>query len=308
MPLDGLGRAPLIRRAPLIMGVLNVTPDSFSDGGRYVQISAALERAREMVEEGADIIDVGGESTRPGAQPVPLEEEIKRVVPVVKAIRAELDVSISVDTYKSEVAKAALEAGAVMVNDVSGLRFSPDMVDVVAEYQAHVVVMHMKGTPRNMQENPSYRDVVGEVRDFFTERLEFLQSRGVDLERVLLDPGIGFGKRVKDNLALIRGIPRFMDLGRPILVGPSRKSFIGEVLGLPVEERLEGTLAAVSIAIFLGAAVVRVHDVRQARRVVDMAWALRGTYDGRQETGDRAALSTVSRPLSSVRINQKDQP
>jgi len=269
MPLDGLGKVPLV------MGILNVTPDSFSDGGRYTRVSAALERAREMVEEGADIIDVGGESTRPGAQPVPLEEELRRVVPVVEAIRAELDVPISVDTYKSEVARAALDAGAVMVNDISGLRFSPDMADVVAEYQAHVVVMHMKGTPRDMQKNPYYDDVVEEVKGFFSERLEFLQSMGVDLERVLLDPGIGFGKRVEDNLALIRGIPRFLDLDRPVLIGPSRKSFIGDILGLPVEERLEGTLAAVSVAVFLGATVVRVHDVLAARRAVDMAWALK---------------------------------
>ncbi len=271
MPLEELGRRPLI------MGVLNVTPDSFSDGGRYVEVSAALNRAREMVREGVDIIDVGGESTRPGAEPVSLEEEMGRVIPVIEAIREELGVPVSVDTYKAEVARAALESGAVMVNDVSGLRFSPPMAQVVAQHQAYVVVMHMKGTPRDMQRNPHYEDVVGEVLTFFQERLEFLDAQGVSEERVLLDPGIGFGKRLEDNLTLIREIPRFLELGRPLLLGPSRKSFIGQVLGLPVEDRLEGTLAVVAVAVYLGAAVVRVHDVAPARRVVDMAWALKGS-------------------------------
>ena len=271
MPLDGLGSRPIV------MGILNVTPDSFSDGGRYVGVSAALERAREMVNEGADIIDVGGESTRPGADPVPLEEELERVIPVIEAIKAELDVPISVDTYKAPVAEEALKAGAVMVNDVSGMRFSPDMARVVARYGAYGVVMHMKGTPRDMQKAPFYNDVVGEIKAFFLERLEYLVNQGVDKRKVILDPGIGFGKRLEDNLALVRGIPSFLELGCPLLLGPSRKSFIGRVLDLPVEERLEGTLAVVAIAVFLGATLVRVHDVMAARRAVDMAWALRGS-------------------------------
>jgi len=271
MPLNYLGLRPLV------MGVLNVTPDSFSDGGRYTDLETALERARQMVREGADIIDVGGESTRPGAEPVSLEEELRRVIPVVEAIGGELDVPLSVDTYKAQVAQGALKAGAVMVNDVSGLRFSPDMAKVVADNGAYVVVMHMKGTPRDMQKNPYYQDVVGEVKAFFRERLDYLASQGVDLNKVILDPGIGFGKGLEDNLALVREIPSFLDLGRPILVGPSRKSFIGQVLGLPLEERLEGTLAVVAVAAFLGATLVRVHDVLAARRVVDMAWALRGS-------------------------------
>ena len=271
MLLDGLGSRPIV------MGILNVTPDSFSDGGRYVGVSAALERAREMVNEGADIIDVGGESTRPGADPVPLEEELERVIPVIEAIKAELDVPISVDTYKAPVAEEALKAGAVMVNDVSGMRFSPDMARVVARYGAYGVVMHMKGTPRDMQKAPFYNDVVGEVKAFFQERLDHLVNQGVDKRKVILDPGIGFGKRLEDNLALVRGIPSFLELGCPLLLGPSRKSFIGRVLDLPVEERLEGTLAVVAIAVFLGATLVRVHDVMAARRAVDMAWALRGS-------------------------------
>ena len=271
MPLDGLGSRPIV------MGILNVTPDSFSDGGRYVEVSAALERAREMVNEGADIIDVGGESTRPGADPVPLEEELERVIPVIEAIKAELDVPISVDTYKAPVAEEALKAGAVMVNDVSGMRFSQDMARVVARYGAYGVVMHMKGTPRDMQKAPFYHDVVGEVKAFFRERLDHLVAQGVDRKKVILDPGIGFGKRLEDNLALVRGIPSFLELGCPLLLGPSRKSFIGRVLDLPVDERLEGTLAVVAIAVFLGATLVRVHDVLAARRAVDMAWTLRGS-------------------------------
>ena len=269
MPLDQLGLRPLV------MGVLNVTPDSFSDGGRYIGVEAALNRAREMAEEGADIIDVGGESTRPGADPVPVEEELRRVIPVIKAIKGELDVPLSIDTYKAEVARAALEAGATMVNDVSGLRFSPNMARVVAEHDAYAVVMHMKGTPRDMQKNPYYEDVVGEVKAFFQERLEHLEAQGVNLDKVILDPGIGFGKRLEDNLILIREIPSLLELGRPLLLGPSRKTFIGQVLDLPVGERLEGTLAVVAVAVFLGVAIVRVHDVLAARRAVDMAWALR---------------------------------
>ncbi len=259
----------------LIMGILNVTPDSFSDGGKYVDLDAALKHAREMAEEGADIIDVGGESTRPGANPVPLEEEMERVLPVIEAIAREVDVPISVDTYKAPVAEAALEAGAVMVNDVSGLRFSPEMADVVARHRAWVVVMHMQGTPRDMQEAPYYKDVVEEIHEFFQERIRFAEKHGVPREKIILDPGIGFGKRLKDNLALFQGIPRFLSLGCPIMVGPSRKSFIGNILGLPIQERLEGTLAAVAIAVFQGAQVIRVHDVRPAKRAADLAWAMR---------------------------------
>ena len=237
----------------------------------------AIEHAREMVAQGADIIDVGGESTRPGAHPVSLREEVDRVVPVVEALSRKLEVPISVDTYKAPVAKMALERGAIMVNDISGLRFSPHMIDVVAQYRPWVVVMHMKGTPRDMQEAPWYEDVIGEVEGFFEERLRYLESHGISREKVILDPGIGFGKRLEDNLSLLRNIDRFLHLGCPIMVGPSRKSFIGTVLDLPVEERLEGTLAAVSIAVFQGAQIVRVHDVQPARRVVDLAWAMRRT-------------------------------
>lgn len=267
--LQGLGKRPLV------MGILNVTPDSFSDGGRYMERKRAIEHAREMVSQGADIIDVGGESTRPGAHPVSLEEEVNRVVPVVEALSRELEVPISVDTRKAPVAKMALETGAIMVNDISGLRFSPHMIDVVAQYRPWVVVMHMKGTPKDMQEAPWYEDVIGEVEGFFEDRLRYLESHGISKERVILDPGIGFGKRLEDNLSLLRNIDRFLHLGCPIMVGPSRKSFIGNVLDLPVEERLEGTLAAVSIAVFQGAQMVRVHDVQPVRRAVDLAWAMR---------------------------------
>jgi len=267
--LQGLGKRPLV------MGILNVTPDSFSDGGMYIEKEKAIEHAREMVAQGADIIDVGGESTRPGAHPVPLEEEVSRVMPVIEALSRELDVPISVDTYKAAVAEMALERGAVMINDISGLRFSPHMIDVVARYKPWVVVMHMKGTPRDMQKAPSYEDVIGEIEGFFEERLGYLESHGISREKVILDPGIGFGKRLEDNLAILKNIDKFLHFGCPIMVGPSRKSFIGNVLNLPVEERLEGTLAAVSIAVFQGAQIVRVHDVQPARRAVDLAWAIR---------------------------------
>ena len=265
-----------MNKRPLVMGVLNVTPDSFSDGGKYTILEKALDKAREMAKEGADIIDVGGESTRPGAKPISLDEEMKRVIPVVKAIVDELGTAVSVDSYKAPVARAALESGAVMINDISGLRFYPDMVDVASEFGSYIVVMHMKGTPQNMQEDPIYEDVVREIELFFIERLNFLEARGIDLNRVFLDPGIGFGKRHEDNLRIIRAIPKFKGLGMPVLIGPSRKSFIGEALGLPVNKRLEGTLAVVSIGVYLGADAVRVHDVAPARKAAEMAWALRG--------------------------------
>lgn len=269
------GQLQELGKRPLVMGILNVTPDSFSDGGRYTERERAIEHAREMVAQGADIIDVGGESTRPGAHPVSLAEEMDRVLPVIEALSRELEVPISVDTYKAPVAKMALEAGATIVNDISALRFSPDMIDVVAQYRPWVVVMHMKGTPKDMQEAPWYEDVVGEVEGFFEERLRYLESHGISKEKVILDPGIGFGKRLEDNLSLLKHIDRFLHLGCPILVGPSRKSFIGTVLDLPVEKRLEGTLAAASIAVFQGAQIVRVHDVQPVKRAVDLAWAMR---------------------------------
>jgi dihydropteroate synthase len=256
-----------------IMGILNVTPDSFSDGGRYSALEQALARAREMAAAGADIIDIGGESTRPGADPVQEDEELRRTIPLIERLAAELAVPISIDTYKSSVARKALEAGASIVNDISGLRFSPDMANVAAGYGAAVVIMHIKGTPRNMQQNPVYADVVDEVREYLEEGIELAVKAGVDRERTMIDPGIGFGKNLGHNLALLNRLDEFRCIGRPVVLGTSRKKFIGTVLGIPVpDERGFGTAATVALGIERGAAIVRVHDVAsmaQAARMTD---------------------------------------
>lgn len=266
--LEGEGRV-------LIMGILNVTPDSFSDGGRFLSPDAAVERALVMEGEGADIIDIGGESSRPGAEPVSVEEELGRVLPVLERLRGRLRIPISIDTTKAEVAEAALRAGARIVNDISALRFDPAMAPLVAESGAGLVLMHMLGTPKTMQQSPHYDDVVREVRGFLAERAQYAQSQGIPREAIAVDPGIGFGKTVEHNLELLRRLPELVELGFPVLVGPSRKSFIGAVLGLPVGERLEGTLAACAVAVVRGADILRVHDVRQVRRAADLAWHLR---------------------------------
>jgi len=259
----------------LIMGILNVTPDSFSDGGRFLSPDAAVERALAMEKEGADIIDVGGESSRPGAEPVPVEEELRRVLPVLERLRGKLRIPISIDTTKAEVAEAALRAGASIVNDISALRFDPAMAPLVAKFGAGLVLMHMLGTPKTMQQAPHYEDVVTEVRDFLAERAQYAQSQGIPREAIAVDPGIGFGKTVEHNLELLRRLPELVELGFPVLVGPSRKSFIGAILGLGVEERLEGTLAACAVAVVRGANILRVHDVKEVRRAADLALHLR---------------------------------
>lgn len=260
-------------RRTYIMGILNVTPDSFSDGGRYFTVDSAVEHAMKMIEDGADIIDVGGESTRPGSEPVPLEEELRRVIPVIKEIVKRTDVPISIDTYKSEVARQALDNGAVIVNDISGLRFDEKMVEVIAQYNASVVIMHIKGTPKTMQQNPCYDDVISEIYGYLSEGIERAQSYGI--KQIIVDPGIGFGKRLVDNLEIIRRLREFKSLGYPILIGVSRKSFIGNILNLPVEERLEGTAGAVAISVWNGANIVRVHDVKEMTRVVRIVDAIK---------------------------------
>ncbi|MGC8842537.1 MAG: dihydropteroate synthase [bacterium] len=271
-----LPRHPLsLGGKPKIMGILNITPDSFYDGGRYNELDRAIARAEEMVEEGASIIDVGGESTRPGSESVSLEEELRRVIPAIKELVKRIDLPISIDTYKAEVARRAIEEGAEMVNDISALRFDEKMVEVVREHKVAVVLMHMKGTPKDMQENPYYEDVVGEVYDFLKERVEWAQMNGIERDYLLIDPGIGFGKRTIDNIELIRRLSEFRSLGLPILIGPSRKSFLGNILGgLPPEERLEGTAAAVAVSVLKGASIIRVHDVKEMKRVVEVAYAL----------------------------------
>lgn len=253
------------------MGILNVTPDSFSDGGRFLDPGLAVERARRMVEEGADLVDVGGESTRPGAEEVTEAEERERVVPVVRRIAREVGVPVSIDTSKATVAEATLAEGASLVNDVTALG-DARMAAVVARARAGLVLMHMKGTPRTMQQAPTYGDLLGEVASFLAERARRAAEAGVDPRGIWIDPGIGFGKTPEQNLELIARVGELARAGSPVLVGPSRKSFLGKVLDLPVGERLEGTLAACAVAAWSGADAVRVHDVREcvrALRVVD---------------------------------------
>jgi len=255
----------------LIMGILNVTPDSFSDGGRYVETGAAADRAIEMAAEGADVIDVGGESTRPGADPVAPEEQIRRIVPVILQARTcGVTVPISVDTRVAAVAAAALDAGADMVNDISGVRDDPAMPVLLARRRVPFVVMHMQGTPQTMQRAPKYKDVVAEVAEFFVARAEALAAAGVDVNRMIVDPGLGFGKTLEHNLALLRSI-RLFGVRWPVLVGPSRKRFLGEILNEPdAAKRRMGTAAAVAHCALAGVDMVRVHDVEEMRQVVDV--------------------------------------
>ena len=263
------------RERVLVMGTLNLTPDSFYDGGRYPTNAAAIEQALQMVEEGADIIDIGGESSRPGARPISAAEELERVIPVVEGIHRQTDILLSVDTTKGAVATKAIEAGASIVNDISALRFDPKMAGVVADRGVFIVLMHMKGRPETMQKGPSYNDPVEEIKAFLAGRIEVAISAGIPADRIIIDPGIGFGKRLSDNLAIIRALSRFSALDVPILIGLSRKSFLGDILNLPAEERLEGTIAANAIAILNGADIIRVHDVKEGRRTADVVRALR---------------------------------
>ncbi len=251
------------------MGILNLTPDSFSDGGLFLSRDAALARAVEMVAEGADIIDVGGESTRPGAAPVTVQEELDRVLPVIEAVHAEVPVPISVDTAKPEVMRAAVAAGAGFINDVYALR-APGALATAAALGVPVCLMHMQGEPRTMQVRPEYRDVVAEVAEFLRARVQAVTAAGIDAGRIVVDPGFGFGKTPAHNLALLRGLARFRELGAAVLVGLSRKSMIGALLGLPVERRLHASLALALVAVQNGARIVRVHDVRATCEAVRM--------------------------------------
>jgi dihydropteroate synthase len=255
------------------VGVLNVTPDSFSDGGRFFSESAAIEHATRLADEGADIIDIGGESTRPGSDPISVDEELRRVIPVIEALIDRTKIPISVDTYKSAVAMSALEAGATIVNDISGLTFDPEMVNVVASHGASVIIMHMKGMPKTMQVDPEYDDVVDEVKTFLQRQARVAADRGIS--QIIIDPGIGFGKKLEHNLELFSRLEELTELGYPLMVGPSRKSFIGTILNLPVDSRLEGTAAAVAASILKGANLIRVHDVVAMKRVAQVVDAIK---------------------------------
>ena len=260
------------------MGVVNVTPDSFSDGGLFLDAQAAIRHGQELAAHGADVIDVGGESTRPGALEVPAAEEVSRIGPVVEGLTS-AGVPISIDTSKLAVAEAALEAGAEIVNDVTALRAEPELAGLCADRRAELVLMHMRGSPRTMQEDPRYEDVVDDVRAFLEERLAFAVREGVPENRIWLDPGIGFGKSVEHNLELLRRLGELTELGRPLVVGTSRKSFIGKITGAPVEDRLGGTIATCVLAYQAGAQMLRVHDVPEVRDALTVAEAILGASD-----------------------------
>jgi len=268
----------LEKDAPMVMGILNVTPDSFSDAGRFFKHSDALEYARAMAAAGADIIDIGGESTRPGAARVDLEEEIDRVLPLISRIKEETGALVSVDTSKEEVARLAVEEGdADLVNDISGLSFSERMAAVVAELNVPVVLMHIRGTPEDMQRDPRYSDVVAEIKDYFQERIDYALSHGIKKEKIILDPGIGFGKRLEDNIAILRNLRQFAGFDLPLMVGVSRKSFLGLLGGEKIPEKREAeTIAANLVAVRNGAAIIRVHDVAAAVKALKVWRALSG--------------------------------
>jgi dihydropteroate synthase len=267
-PLETGGRT-------LVMGIVNVTPDSFSDAGECCDHREAVQRASEMIAAGADVLDIGGESTRPGAEPLPVDLELERVIPVIATVRQQSDIPVSIDTTKSEVARQALAAGADIINDVSALRFDPLMVDVAAQSGAPVVLMHMQGTPRTMQQNPAYVSLFSQIIAFLEERMGFAEDHGVSRQQLIVDPGIGFGKNLDHNLALIRNLEIFHCLDRPILLGASRKKFIGAVLDRPVQDREVGTAVAHSFGIAAGAHIIRTHDVAFHRQVALMSDAIR---------------------------------
>jgi dihydropteroate synthase len=259
-----------------IMGILNITPDSFSDGGSFIKADTAVEHAINMVEEGADIIDIGGESTRPGSDAITVSEELERVIPVIEKLSGRIRVPISIDTYKAGVAQKAIDAGASIVNDISGLRSDPDMPGVVSRNEVPVVIMHIKGTPKNMQTNPIYGNLIEEIIEYLGESIAIAEKAGIHDEKIIVDPGIGFGKTFEDNLEIIKELSKFKRLGKPLLIGTSRKAFIGKVLGdAPVGDRVEGTSAAVAISIMNGADIVRVHDVKEMKRVAIVSDAIK---------------------------------
>ena len=259
------------KKQSLIMGILNITPDSFSDGGDFFEKNIAIDRALEMVEQGADIIDIGGESTRPFSDSVSLKEEISRVIPVIEGICKESDVCISIDTTKSKVACEALEAGASVINDISAMEIDSLMVDVALKFNCPIVLMHMKGVPKNMQDNPQYQSLISDIKEYLLARIDFVVSKGIDRNKIIIDPGIGFGKTVENNFEIINNLDQFVKMNFPVLLGASRKSFIGVSLNLPENDRLEGSIAANIIGLQKGAKIFRVHDVVETNRAMVIA-------------------------------------
>ena len=268
-------RTLTLGKRTLLMGVLNVTPDSFSDGGLFFDKEKAISHGLRLVEEGADIIDIGGESTKPGSKPLELEEELRRVIPVIKSISAEVDVPISIDTYKSTVAQKAIEAGAEIINDISGLNFDPSLAKVASKEDTPLVLMHIRGTPETMQKNVHYDSLFSEILQYLKDSIQRAESAGLDPRQIIVDPGIGFGKTVEDNLLIIKNLHEFRILGKPILLGTSRKSFIGKILNAEVGDRMEGTLSSITAGVLNGANIIRCHDALQAKRAIAVADAIR---------------------------------
>ena len=257
-----------------LMGALNVTPDSFSDGGLYFDKEKAIVQGLRMVKEGADIIDIGGESTRPGSKPLKLEEELRRVIPVIESLVKEVDIPISIDTYKSAVAQRAIEAGAEMINDISGLHFDHSLAQVAAKEDTPLILMHIRGTPETMQKDVHYDSLFSEILQYLKESIQRAESAGLDPQQIIIDPGVGFGKTLEDNLLIIKNLFEFRILGKPILLGTSRKSFIGKILNADVTDRLEGTLSSIAIGVLNGAHIIRCHDVLQAKKAIAVADAI----------------------------------
>lgn len=281
-----------IGKRTIIVGILNITPDSFYDGGKYFDYAKAISRGVAMAKEGADILDIGGESSRPGAQPVSKEKELERIIPAIKGLTKKISIPISIDTYKADVAEQAIKFGASMVNDISSLRMDKHMVEVIKKYDVPICLMHMKGEPRNMQKRPYYRDVVSEIMGFLEERIEFCLRNGIKKSRIIIDPGIGFGKTVTHNLEILKNIGRFTSLEYPVLLGVSRKSFIGHLLNLESQERLVGSLGAGIWGLVMGADILRVHDVLETKRAAMVVDAIRN------------AKSTI-KPLSKSNIGSQ---
>jgi dihydropteroate synthase len=274
-PIHCRKRTLTLGKRTLLMGILNVTPDSFSDGGFFFEKDKAIAHGLKMVEEGADIIDIGGESTRPGSKPLELEEELRRVIPVIESLKKEVDVPISIDTYKSIVAEKAIEAGAEIINDISGLHFDPKLAKVAAKEETPLILMHIRGTPETMQKDVHYDSLFSEILQYLKDSIQIAESSGVDPCKIIIDPGIGFGKTVLDNLLIIKNLYEFRVLGKPILLGTSRKTFVGKILDAGVGNRLEGTLASIAIGVLKGAHIIRSHDVLQAKKAIAVADAIR---------------------------------